>query len=259
MSAKRYYERITDVLAAISACERPKIEKAGEMFAAAIAAGNRVYIFGSGHSVIPVMDVFPRYGSFVGFYPLYDPRLMWHNVIGPGGARELLWLERRQGYIEQFLQSYSLEPGDCMIVFSHGGLNAAPIEAALYAKQRGLKVVTVSSHANRKIAQATHPSGKQLPDTADIAIDNCVAPEDAQVDIGRLEKVAAGSTMAAVFVAMSLVAETGARLATRGFAAPTFVSPNVEGVAKDHNLRVFDAYTQKWYERPPAAARATSK
>jgi uncharacterized phosphosugar-binding protein len=251
MSAKRYYECITHVLAAIDRREGARIEQAGEMMAAAIAAGNRVYVFGSGHSVIPVMDIFPRYGSFVGFYPLYDPRLMWHNVIGPGGARELLWLERREGYVEQFLQSFSFEPGDCLLVFSHGGLNAAPIEAALYGRRRGLKVITVSSHANREIAKATHSSGMQLPDTADVAIDNCVAPEDAQVDVGRPEKIAAGSTMAAVFIAMALVAETGARLAARGIQAPTFVSPNVEGVAKDHNLRVFDAYTRAWYERPP--------
>jgi uncharacterized phosphosugar-binding protein len=251
MSASKYYECISSVLDAIHHRQGVNIGKAGELFAAAIAAGKRVYLFGSGHSVIPVMDVFPRYGSFVGFYPLYDPRLMWHNVIGPGGARELLWLERREGYVEQFLQSYSFEPGDCIIVFSHGGLNAAPIEAAMYAKERGLKVVTISSHANREVSAATHSSGKQLSDVADIAIDNCVAPEDSQVDIGRPEKVAAGSTMAAVFIAMSLVAETGGRLAARGFKSPTFVSPNVEGVAKDHNQRVFQAYTQKWYERSP--------
>ncbi len=259
MSASKYYECISAVLAAIKSRESAKIEQAGEMFAAAIAAGKRVYLFGSGHSVIPVMDVFPRYGSFIGFYPLYDPRLMWHNVIGPGGARELLWLERREGYVEQFLQSYSMEPDDCIVVFSHGGLNAAPIEAALCAKRRGLKVVSISSHANRLAARATHSSGMQLPDIADIAIDNCVAPEDAQVDIGRREKVAAGSTIAAVFIAMSLVAETGSRLAARGFEAPTFVSPNVEGIAKDHNLRVFQAYTEKWYERSPAAAAAPVK
>jgi uncharacterized phosphosugar-binding protein len=135
-------------------------------------------------------------------------------------------------------------------------LNAAPIEAALYAKQRSLKVITVSSLANRGLNQATHSSGKQLPDLADIALDNCVAQEDSQVDIGRPEKVAAGSTMAAVFIAMSLVAETGARLAARGFHAPTFVSPNVPGVHKDHNQRVFEAYTAKWYERSPVTPRS---
>ena len=45
-------------------------------------------VFGSGHSVIPVLDVFPRYGGFVGFHPMMDPRLMWFNVVGPGGAPE---------------------------------------------------------------------------------------------------------------------------------------------------------------------------
>ena len=239
------------VLDAVHTRQQPALEAAGEMLASAIASGKRAYLFGSGHSVIPVMDVFPRYGSFIGFFPLYDPRLMWHNVVGPGGARELLWLERREGYIQNFLQSFAFVPGDCMIVFSHGGLNAAPIEAALFARERGVKVITVSSMANAVVATPTHSSGKKLSDLADIAIDNCVPPEDALVDIGDPEKVGAGSTMAAVFIAMSLVAETGARLKAKGVKPQTFVSPNVPGLAKDHNFRVFDAFTEKLYERSP--------
>ncbi len=219
--------------------------------AKAIAAGKRVYLFGSGHSVIPVQDIFPRYGSFVGFFPLYDPRLMWFNVIGPGGARELLWLERSEGYARVFLQSYPLEAGDVMLVFSHGGLNAAPVEVALEAKAKGLTVVTVSSHANAAIAKATHSSGNRLSDLADIAIDNCVPPEDALVAIGMPEPVAAGSTMAAVFIAMSLVAETGARLAAKGVRPMTFVSPNVPGIEKDHNQEVFETFTRALFARQP--------
>ncbi|HSU58863.1 MAG TPA: SIS domain-containing protein [Bryobacteraceae bacterium] len=249
MSAANYYKKISDVLAKIHATQQDQIEKAGELAASAIAAGNRVYLFGSGHSVIPVMDIFPRYGSFVGFFPLYDPRLMWSNVVGPGGARELLWIETREGYIETFLQSYQLLPGDVMIVFSHGGLNAAPVEAALYAKNKGLKVITVSSLANAKVAKARHSSGKKLPDAADIAIDNCVEPEDAQVDVGNPEKLAAGSTMAVVFIAMSLLAETGSRLAAKGVKLHTFVSPNVPGIEKDHNQKVFETYTKAWFAR----------
>jgi len=174
---------------------------------------------------------------------------MWSNVVGPGGARELLWIERKEGYAPVFLQSYALRRGDCFIVFSHGGLNAAPIEAALYAKERGLTVITVSSLANAAAARATHSSGRKLSDVADIAIDNCVAPEDSQVDIGRPEKVAAGSTMAVVYVAMTLVAETGARLVARGHQPTTFVSPNVPGIAPDHNPRVFEAYARRLAER----------
>jgi uncharacterized phosphosugar-binding protein len=251
MSANIYFEHIGKVMDKIRSSQAEKIRQAGAAMAAAIGSGKRVYLFGSGHSVLPVLDVFPRYGSFVGFFPLYDPRLMWFNVVGPGGARELLWLERHEGYAEVFLKSYPLEPGDCMLVFSHGGRNAAPVEVALAAREKGLTVITVSSLANRQNGGGTHSTGKQLPDVADIAIDNCVPPEDALVDVGWLERVAAGSTVAAVSIAMALVAETGAQLAARGIRPPTFVSPNVNGVSQDHNERVFDCFTQQLFRRQP--------
>jgi uncharacterized phosphosugar-binding protein len=249
MSAIAYHDAITKVLDDIRRTQIGKIQQAGEAIATSIASGGLAWLFGSGHSVIPVMDVFPRYGSFVGFVPLYDPRLMWSNVVGPGGARELLWIERKEGYAPVFLQSYALREGDSFVAFSHGGTNAAAIEAALYAKERGLTVISVSSLANAAVAAATHSSGKRLSDVADIAIDNCVAPEDSQVDVGQPEKVAAGSTMAVVHVAMALVAETGARLAARGHRLTTFVSPNVPGVAPGHNQGVFEAYARRLAER----------
>ena len=86
MSAQIYLDRIQEIVARIRETQAEKIREAGARMAQAIAGQGRVYLFGSGHSVIPVLDIFPRYGSFVGFFPLYDPRLMWTNVIGPGGA-----------------------------------------------------------------------------------------------------------------------------------------------------------------------------
>ncbi len=250
MSALTYLGKIQEILNKIQTKEIEKIKEAAKIMADSIENEGRVYAFGTGHSVIPVLDLYPRYGSFVGFYPLYDPRLMWFNIIGPGGTRELLWLERQQGYAKVFLQSYSLEPQDCMLVFSHGGLNTAPIEVALEAKEKGLKVICVSSLENAKIAKRNHPSGKMLPDIADIAIDNCVPPEDALVDVGQLEKVAAGATVSAVSIAMSLVAETGSILAEKGKLPPTFVSPNVKGVGEDHLQKVYKAFTKFYYSRP---------
>ena len=251
MSADAYFGHVQEILAKIKTTQADAIRKAGASMADSISRKGRVYVFGSGHSVIPVMDIFPRYGSFVGFFPLYDPRLMWSNVIGPGGARELLWLERREGYAKVFLQSYPLEPADCMLVFSHGGLNAAPIEVALEAREKGLTVVTVSSHQNARVAKSAHSSGKKLSDTAHIPIDNCVPPEDALVDVGQIERVAAGSTVAAVTIAMALVAETGAGLAKKGGVPPTFVSPNVPGVGKGHMEGVYQAFTDFYYARGP--------
>jgi uncharacterized phosphosugar-binding protein len=249
MSANAYFERITKITEEIRNTQMEAIRAAGSCMADSISREGRIYLFGSGHSVIPVLDIYPRYGSFVGFFPLYDPRLMWTNVIGPGGARELLWLERREGYAKIFLQSYPLENRDCMLVFSHGGLNAAPIEVALEAREKGLSVITVSSHQNARIASTSHSSGKKLSDVAHIAIDNCVPPEDALIDVGQIEHVAAGSTAAAVTIAMALVAETAACLAAKGGVPPTFVSPNVPGVPPGHMDRVYAAFTDFYNAR----------
>jgi uncharacterized phosphosugar-binding protein len=249
MSATAYYEHLTAVLARIRDTQAQHIERAGEAIASSLQAGGLAFVYGSGHSVIPVMDIFPRYGSFVGFVPLLDPRLTWTSVSGPGGARELLWLERQEGYAPVFLQSFPLRRGDCFVVFSHGGVNAAPIDAALYARERGLTVIAVSSLANAAAARPAHSSGRSLSSVAEISIDNCVPPEDSLVDVGRPEKVAAASTMAGVLVAMSLVAEVGARLAARGCALDTFVSPNVPGIAPDHNQSVFEAHARRLASR----------
>lgn len=254
MSAEVYLSRVGEIIAAIQRTQKEKIERAAEVFARSIQAGGRVYLFGSGHSVIPVLDIFPRYGSFVGFYPIYDPRLMWFNVVGPGGARELLWLERHEGYVSVVLQSYQLEPRDSILIFSHGGLNAAPVEMAIEAKKKGLTVVSVSSHQNHRQAQATHSSGKKLADVSDIAVDNCVPPEDALVSVeGIRERFAAGSTVAAVSIAMALVAETGVRLVKNGAKPPTFVSPNV-GLPPDHNQTVFLEY-ERFIQRKVASGK----
>jgi len=245
MSAQEYLNCISGIIAKIQTTQKEKIVAAGEILAASIASGARVYLFGSGHSVIPVLDVFPRYGSFVGFYPVYDPRLMWFNVVGPGGARELLWLERQEGYARVILASYEIDSHDSFLIFSHGGLNAAPIEMAMAARDKGARVVSISSHQNYKQAAATHSSKKKLPDVSDIAIDNCVPPEDALVAAdGVLEKFAAGSTVAAVSIAMALVAEVGVWLVRSGKRPLTFVSPNI-GSSPGHNEQVFQEYARR--------------
>jgi uncharacterized phosphosugar-binding protein len=250
MVYEHYLEGVGEILHKIRETQGEKIAQAAQAFAHSIQSQGRVFLFGSGHSVIPVLDIFPRYGSFVGFRPIYDPRLMWFNVVGPGGARELLWLEQREGYIEVVLQSYRLRAGDCMLVFSHGGLNAAPVEMAIEAAKRSLTVVSVSSHQNRQQRKPKHSSGKTLADASHIAIDNCVPPEDALVSVeGLNEKFAAGSTVAAVSIAMSLVAETGALLAKAGVAPLTFASPN-SGASPDHNQKVFEAYEKFTREEP---------
>ena len=240
-----YTFEVKKVLDRIETEQASNIMEAAKLCADTISKGKLVHLFGSGHSVLPIQDVFPRYGGVVGFHPLMDPRLMWSNVIGPGGARELLWIERQEGYIANFMQSYHFQEGEVIIVYSHGGLNAAPIEAAKYAKDKGLKVITVTSGENFKMAKPNHSSGLKLGDLADVFIDNCSPLEDAVVPIeGYYQKVGATSTISAIAISQSIVSETAKILQTLGHKMHIFVSPNVVEIPKEYMHEVYASYTK---------------
>jgi len=244
MSAEIYFQKAAALLETIHRTQLGAIQQAAKACAASIAADRAVHFFGSGHSVLPVMDMFPRYGAYVGLHPIMDPRLMWFSVTGPGGARELLWLERTEGYVAQVLLSHHLDPRDSLVVYSHGGLNAAPVEMALAGKERGLTVIGVTSAANHRINKPTHSSGHSLFSAADIVIDNCCPPEDALVPVhGRPEKVGASSTLAVVAISMALLSEITAELVRLGHTPERiFVSPNVTEVDRENNMQVFRDY-----------------
>lgn len=246
MSARAYQKQINSVLAKIWEMQIDNIQKVSAIMADVISNDGLVHIFGSGHSVLPVQDMFPRYGSYPGFRPLMDMRLMWTNVIGSGGAKGLLWLERREGYAQVLFENEPIRKGDVMLVFSHGGLNAVGIEVLMEAKKRGLSTVAVTSMDNYAKRAATHSSGKKLADVADIVIDNCTPAEDALVSIdGWKAPVAAGSTVAFITIAMSIVAQVAANLGAKGHTPPVFVSPNVLGIPPDQMNRVYEEYEQR--------------
>jgi len=246
VSAEKYRESIGGVLGKIWETQIGQVRKASEVMAETIARGGLVHLFGSGHAALPVQDMFPRYGAYPGFRPLMDMRLMWTNVIGSGGAKGLLWLERREGYAQVLFENEPIRKGDVMLVFSHGGLNAVGIEVLMEANQRGLTTVAVTSMDNYGRRAATHSSGKKLADVADIVIDNCTPAEDALVAIeGWQAPVAAGSTVAFVTIAMAIIAEVAAKLAKQGKTPPVFVSPNVVGIPPGQMDRVYAEYEER--------------
>lgn len=234
-------------------------EKAGEVNAEAfgqastamaetLANKGLVHLYGSGHSVLPVQETFPRYGSYVGFNPLTDPRVMWHNVLGAGGVRELLWLERTEKYAEKFLDHQPLNAGDTIVIFGHSGRNSSGIDAALYAKKRGLTVIAITAKANLD-KPATHSSGKRLADAADIVIDTGAPIEDAIVPIkGWSRPVSGASTVLAMMMMHELIAETAQKLADRGIELPVFASPTIAGVTLHDTDVIYGVYRERMLE-----------
>lgn len=226
--------------------QEENINKAANKAAKCIQSSNWVQLFGSGHSVIPTMDCFPRYGGFVGFNPIMDPRLMWTTVSGPGGAEELIWLERQEEYMDIFMRHQTWNKDDILIVVSHGGQNAAPVEMALSAKEAGLYVIAITSEENDKNKPATHSSNKKIGDIADLNIYNEVTSEDAVVSVPNVAgKVGGLSTLSAITIIQSLVSETAVKLAEMDYYVTPFASPNADGVEEGRNEKVYDEFRSR--------------
>lgn len=242
-----YTRRLLQILDHMVATQNEILDRVAHLCADTLQGEGLIHLFGSGHSVIPALDAYPRYGSFVGLNPLTDPRLMWHNVLGPGGVRELLWLERREGYVDKFLDHAPLHASDVLIVYSHGGRNAVGIEAAVYAAKRGLTTVAVTSGASRR-RPAEDSTGRRLADVCDVMIDTGVPLEDALVTVDGWDRPVGGSsTVVACVVTHELVTRTATLLGARGQTLPTFVSPTVPGASLGSNDEVFAAHRSYLY------------
>src|SRR6267378_1176563 len=130
------------------------IERASEVCAEAIGAGGFVHLFGTGHSRIPVEEMFPRYGSYPGFHPIVELSMTFHTqVVGANGQRQAMFIERTPGLAEVILSNFHFAPKDAVMVFSARGLGAVVVEFAHGARQRRLPVIAVTSIAQSKAGE----------------------------------------------------------------------------------------------------------
>ena len=224
------------------------VEEVAQLCADAISGGGLVHLFGTGHSRIPVEEMFPRYGSYPGFHPIVELSMTFHTqVVGANGQRQAMFIERVEGLAETILANFELGPPDVLIVFSAGGGTAVPIEIAQGAKARGLAVVAVTS-----VAQAEAGEGARLRDHADVVLDLCTPVGDALVELEGLETpVGPGSTVAAAVLVNAVKVRAAEILLERGALPPVLTSPALVGV--EESQRLFDA---AYAEHARRAARA---
>jgi uncharacterized phosphosugar-binding protein len=150
------------------------LQRAAALAADSIAGGHVMYAFGTGHSRMPVEEIFPRYGSFPGFHPIVELSMTFHTqVVGANGQRQAMFIERVEGLAQSVLDNFRLRRGDSMIVFSVSGLNAVPVEMAMGARKAGIPVVAVTSLAETMSGSPRHSTGTRLVDHADVVIDLC--------------------------------------------------------------------------------------
>jgi uncharacterized phosphosugar-binding protein len=229
------------VLDRLTETQAEAIETASQWCADAIAADGLVHLFGTGHSRIPVEEMFPRYGSYPGFNPIVELSMTFHTqVVGANGQRQSMFIERVPGLAEVVLSNFSFGPSDVMIVFSAGGTSAVPVEIARGARARGLRVVGVTSVEESRTSDVDPAVGSRLMDDADLVIDLCTPHADALIQTAGLDTpVGPGSTIAAVAIVNSIKVRTAQLLVERGAMPPVITRASVIGA--DRSRTLFDA------------------
>ena len=236
MLANEWKSNAQAVMNQIEATQMEKIKEVAKVMADTIEAGRWVHTFGCGHANLPIEEMYPRIGGFVGFHPLCElPLTFFTHIVGEMGIHQFLFLERAEGYGNTIMQSWNFDDRDVIWLFSHTGINAVNIDVALKAKELGMKVIVYGSASNTGDKKPRHSCGKNLFQLADVVVDSCAPLVDASVSLkNHFDKVGPVSTMALITCVWLTVITVAEILEERGVKLYIHPSHNVPGDTTAH-------------------------
>ncbi|NLF70009.1 MAG: SIS domain-containing protein [Candidatus Anammoximicrobium sp.] len=225
-----YLDATVALMRKIEAEQRENIEKAADLMVGAIAADRLIHVYGGGgHTTLVMGEMFFRAGGLANINPIMETGLSVFNQ-----ALKYLELERCVNYGRSIVKYYRLEPDDVLIIFHNIGINPATIDAALEAKEHGVKIIAVSSSRWQEQMPPDHfirhPSKKNLFELADVCIDDYNEVGDCVVRVPGFDTpIAPNSNVIDFFIAHRLEIETVKRCVARGIEPPVWRSANAPG------------------------------
>ncbi|MDT7839245.1 SIS domain-containing protein [Streptomyces justiciae] len=244
--ADRFFDAAIGLLQRVRDEEAEPIAAAGTLLADTVAAGGRLFAFGAGHSSLAAQDVVYRAGGLALMNLLAAPGMVGVDVMPAtlGSA-----LERVDGLASAVLDSSPLRAGDALVIVSLSGRNAMPVEMAMSARARGVKVIGVTSVAYATETRSRHSSGTYLKDHCDVVLDSKIAIGDAELTLDTVPApFAPASTVVTSALMQAMVATAATSLAERGVEPPMLRSGNVDG-GLEWNERVFEEYGDRIFYR----------
>jgi uncharacterized phosphosugar-binding protein len=249
MLAIQWLQNAREVMDKIASSQMDNIQKAATIMADSIEKERWVHTFGCGHATLPIEEMYPRIGGFVGFHPMIElPLTFFTNIVGGMSVQQFVFLERVEGYGKEIMKGWNFDKNDCMWLFSHTGINAVNIDVALEARARGMKVIVYGSAAEAVGKKTRHSSGKTLFELADIVVDTCVPVNDASVSLkNHMDKVGPVSTMGFITTVWMTVTTVAEILADRGVKLYIHPSHNIPGDTTAHQRleEALDTYKKR--------------
>ncbi|UCC77405.1 MAG: SIS domain-containing protein [Anaerolineales bacterium] len=235
--ALRYATAAQAVLQRIVDTQMEQIERAAQIITQALANDGILYTFGTGHSHVIAEDVAYRAGGLAPVDAILEPSLTGHAKVWQSE-----YMERVQGMADVILNYYGISSKDVLVVISNSGRNAAPIEMAAGARERGVPVIAITSLAHSKGTTSRHSSGKKLYQLANVVIDNCCPRGDCLLHVdGLAAPIGAGSGVTGLFIIHSVIVQTIQNLLDRGIDPPVFRSGNLDG-SDEFNQALLERY-----------------
>lgn len=239
-----FYETLMDLIDVTYEKEVKNIEAAAQICAESIANNGVVHVFGSGHSVGFGLEIQNRVGSLA---PIHTIRLDDFVTKGKTTLADFKnpdnIFERRPGIADQLYDLYPMDNNDAFIIISNSGINGVVIDMAITAKQRGHKVVVVTSWQHTSSENSRHPSGKKLYELGDVVIDNCGPKGDALIETGGPEKICSVSSITGAFIAQGIAVEICRLLDEQGIEAPVYRAETEEN--KEYNQTLIEKYAAR--------------
>ena len=238
---KRYHRIICNMLDEILECQQENIEAAAELICQTIVSGGRLFAFGCAHAGMLTEELFYRAGGLMLINPIFGPGLMLNEVP----VTKTSQFERLSGYADVLLDSVNLGEKDLLILISTSGRNPVPVEMALGSKERGAKVIALTSLKYTQNVSSRHQSGKKVYEIADLVLDNCGQIGDAVLQIeGLIQKMGPTSTIAGSFILNSVVALAVEKMLALGLEPPVYLSANLDE-GDEHNRKLLQQYREQ--------------
>ena len=221
IDAKRFETEICSLLDTLYDSQKDNIEATAQAFKTCIEQGGVCHVFGSGHSVGLGIDIKNRIGAMV---PIHIMEMSDFVTKGGVPVEEFMdhknIFERKPNVAGKLFDLYEIKPQDMFIVISNSGINGIVIDIAKLAKEKGNKVVIVTSMKHTLAEEPRHPSGKKLYEYGDIVIDNCGPHGDALIETDGVAKVCSVSSICNNCIAQAMAARTIELLNEDGYELP---------------------------------------